>query len=383
MDGGNFDQSQVKVLQSIVISVGHKARSLHEWWHTLGQTSIYLAMQTSALVVSTLLTAVLTYLVVSRRLKESYPALAIWFIPKWVTGVTIWLKALSNAVQDYALLGMYIPGISNGMDAAEGCLAGTICESGDFLSLSQPLYTGHGCVGTALKDAIGLIQDAMLCAYLLLHVVPDFGSGKLMKGVVVAPFLSVCVSVLLHVKETCLPEDLILNNGERMQRTWQMRIFEPRRIDPATAKFIWLLHTVALVLLALWAWKHRQSYIDTLRGSAEAGYGWIKTLLVMYAIPPAVMAVLVHVQIRTCDMNTVTSTCPLWLHALFGSIYSFVTPLLDIWPGLVLIVQRLRLPDTILPVAQEKESRDRDVRAVSIAPSQEDSGGSLGCCGIR
>ncbi|RPD68003.1 hypothetical protein L226DRAFT_617784 [Lentinus tigrinus ALCF2SS1-7] len=163
-----------------------------------------------------------------------------------------------------------------------------------------------------------------------------------------------------------------------MQRTWHMRLFEPRGIDPTTGKFIWLSHKVALVVLALWAWKHRQSLIYTLKGSTEAGYGWIMSLLIMYAIPPAVMAVLQYAQ---SSFNALSSTSPLWLYALFCGIYAFVTPLLDIWIGLVLIVQRLRLPDTILPVAQEKESRD--VSAVSIAPSQADSGGSLGCCGIR
>ncbi|RPD53779.1 hypothetical protein L226DRAFT_576776 [Lentinus tigrinus ALCF2SS1-7] len=64
MDGGHLDQSQVKVLQSVVTSAGDKARSLHTWWNTLGRTLIYLAMETSALAVFTVLTAVLTYLVV-------------------------------------------------------------------------------------------------------------------------------------------------------------------------------------------------------------------------------------------------------------------------------------------------------------------------------
>ncbi|KAI0715498.1 hypothetical protein C8T65DRAFT_694743 [Cerioporus squamosus] len=89
-----------------------------------GRTLVDATMLTLALGFLSLLTASLSYLVVSRRLRDSYLTLAIWVIPEWVSAVTTWITALSRAAQEYAMLGSYTFGIPSGLDAAAGCLIG-------------------------------------------------------------------------------------------------------------------------------------------------------------------------------------------------------------------------------------------------------------------
>ncbi|RPD52927.1 hypothetical protein L226DRAFT_365687 [Lentinus tigrinus ALCF2SS1-7] len=359
MDNGsghawNLDQSRAEVVKSIAESVVDSATALYPWWKTLGHTLVEASLLTCAISFLTLLTAGLTYLVVSRRLKDSYLTLAIWVIPEWLTATTTWMKAVSRVAQDYAVLGCYIPGVRAGMTTVASCLAGTDCVQGNIDWMVRPMYTAHGCVGTTLLAANVLIQEGVLCALVLFIVLPEFSSGKVLKGIVVAPFLAACVSAAANMKKVCLPSDIVLDSSGviRIQRMWQ--IFDPRGVDRTTASLTKLSHMVALFVLMLWIWRHRQGFVAQLRGSTEDGFGWIKPILIMYATSPVVLATLRFVQ-RTYYNGGSPRDGSMWAYAFFSAAYSIVPPLMGMWPGLVMIYHRLKMPDSILPVTQAKD----------------------------
>ena len=86
----------------------------------------------------------------SRSHKDSYLTLAVWVVPEWVSAATTWLTRLSSVAQDYALLGSYIRNIRTGMTTVSSCISGEECIQGDSNARTTPLYTGHGCFGTAM-----------------------------------------------------------------------------------------------------------------------------------------------------------------------------------------------------------------------------------------
>ncbi|RPD52945.1 hypothetical protein L226DRAFT_564026 [Lentinus tigrinus ALCF2SS1-7] len=359
MDNGsghawNLDQSRVENVESIAGSLADNARALYPWWNNLGYTLVEASMLTCAFGFLTLLAARLSYVIVSRRLKDSYLTLAIWIIPEWLTATTRWMKALSRIAQEHALLGIYIPGIQIGMNTMASCLAGKDCVRGPNADWKiMPAYTAHGCVSTALLATNVLIHEGVLCALVLFIVLPEFNSGRVLKGIVVAPFLAACVSaIIVNVKKVCLPGDIILDSGLRIQGVWE--IFEPGAIDPTTASLTRLSHLVALFVLALWIWKHRQGFVAQLSGSTEQGFGWVKPLLVMYVTPPVVIAALQFVQ-RIYHKGGSPRDGPMWAYALFSAAYSVVPPLMGMWPGLVMIYHRLKMPDSILPITRAKD----------------------------
>ena len=117
------------------------------------------------------------------------------------------------------------------------------------------------------------------------------------------------VSAALNSKNVCIPPDIVLG-GLVLRQVWV--VFEPLRIDTTTAMFARLSHMVTLLVLGMWIWyvrrllnssgipsldfifygrRYRYGFIAQLSGTTEYGYQWVKPLLVMYGIPPAVGAV--------------------------------------------------------------------------------------------
>ncbi|TFK83156.1 hypothetical protein K466DRAFT_589971 [Polyporus arcularius HHB13444] len=344
-----FDDARLEVVESIVASMTENARALYPWWRNLGLTLIDATMLTLSLGFLTLLTSILTYLVVSRRLRDSYLTLAIWVIPEWVSAVTTWIVALSRAAQEYALLGSYIPGIRGGVDAVAACVTGMDCIRNGFDPQPKPVYVGHGCVGTALLTGNVLIQEGVLCALVLFYTLPEHPwQGKLMRSVVIAPFLAACVSAAINVRKVCWPGNIILGNGMRIKAQWE--VFDPRGIDPTTGKLTQLSHMLVLAVLAMSVWKHRHAYIAHLSGTTEMGYGWVRPLLFMNVLPPAVVNGLSYAR----KSYNIGRDSPIWLYTLFSAAYSILPSLMGMWPGLVMIFHNLRMPESILPVTQVK-----------------------------
>ncbi|RPD52948.1 hypothetical protein L226DRAFT_617685 [Lentinus tigrinus ALCF2SS1-7] len=349
----------VEVIESIAASMVDNARALDPWWHFLGRTLMDVTLLTLALGFLTFLTAVLSYLVISRRLRDSYLTLGIWVIPEWVTAATTWITAISRAAQEYAVLGSYIPTVCTGTDALSSCLVGSNCIRGAVEPQHKPIYTGHGCVGTALLTGNVLIQEGVLCALVLFFILPEHNLRKMIRGVVVAPFLAACVSAVLNVQKVCFPGDIITETGFRIKREWE--IFDPHGIDPTTAKLTNLSHMVTLAVLALWVWKYRNAFVAQLNGSTENGYSWIRPLLIVCAVPPAVITGLNYLS-QTYNRGV---DGPIWAYFLFATAYSSLPPLMGMWPGVAMICWRLTMPENILPVTQGKE----DIHLTPSPPS--------------
>ncbi|RPD53783.1 hypothetical protein L226DRAFT_541076 [Lentinus tigrinus ALCF2SS1-7] len=340
------DGSRLKEIDSIVVSLANHGRALYPWWHNLGRTLIEVTTLTSALGFFTLLTGILIYLVVRRRVKELYIASAIWIVPQWVSVATAWMTALSQAAQQYALLGSYIPAISTGTFTVAVRLGGSHVKNGqgDIYSQIKPAYTGHGCVGAALHAAKSLMSEGALCIVVLFFVLPEFGHRRAMRGVVIAPFLAACVSAALNVTKLCSPrEAVVLESSMAVKRIWE--IFEPRGMDPVTTTLTRLCHIVLLFTLVLWAWKHWRSLYAILNS-----YGSLRAFLVLNVIPLAAIAVVQYFKSGSPRES------PAWAFALISAADSFMLPLMGMWPGLVFIIYRLRMPDDILPIVRGKDA---------------------------
>ncbi|KAI0636944.1 hypothetical protein C8Q77DRAFT_1095262 [Trametes polyzona] len=327
--------SIVSGLADIGLSARHEAYALDARYYTVRNLIIDSVARTISLCLFTFIVAATVYIVISRRWKDAIGAIIlISVLPDSLSTFTTWVGTLSELAQAYALMEHSVIGVKNAIEAIDRCALIGQCED-PYPTAGKPAYIGHGCVGTGLIAAHAIIEIAVLHASMGIFIQNKPGNKVIYGSILLVPFLATCASAIMHVKNVCSPDPIIFDSGlgVRLERGWE--VFRPHNLDSTTFRLLQLSRFVALPLVIYLVWKTREEYAS-LRDSATRS-DLLRWTAMTYIVPVAIRSGWVWLH-KTYAYDP---SWPVLRHIFFSCGNSLLYPLLDIYPGLAILIQRL------------------------------------------
>ncbi|KAI0831330.1 hypothetical protein BC628DRAFT_1353243 [Trametes gibbosa] len=377
--GEGLDLTSAEVsaqLSDLALATRVRIFDLNAHWYEVRNSVIDTVARTLALGLFTSIAVGTLYTVISKKWRGGTAAIILLSIlPDCISTWTVWLAALSKIAHDHAMLGTAADDIGSQVDGFATCIDDfELCFDPPISHI--PLYTNHGCVCTALIATDAILQVAALCGCISVYLLvrrPLRTGPKLMGALVFLPFLAACASAIMHVKSVCWPAHPVLPDGVRVAQEWT--VSDPQDLDDATARLTMLTRIMSLILVASYVWEARSMYVEQLR-DATIRNRWLYWLGVTFIVPVCVN----EAWRRLCDAyEEEESGWPVFQHAFFSFGNAILVPLMDIYPGLAFLVQKIADNEvgdegTVIPMAAEKPGTAETAPSFSPPPIRSDTG---------
>ncbi|KAH9854254.1 hypothetical protein C2E23DRAFT_820150 [Lenzites betulinus] len=299
---------------------------------------------TLALGVFTVITFAVLYTIRSKKYRDGLvSAVLLFVVSDFVTCFITWLGMISRLIETFGVLAAEIStSVTLLRDvlalSCSDCLNDPQCRSPYPTSRldSQPPYTGHGCVGSALAATDTVLHAAVLVGCVAFTYLPpkQLRLGVALGVVLCAPFLVACASAVKHVRGICWPELYDFSASTPSTREWG--VSDARPLDAFSVKLLSYSRTIAKLLAVYHLWESRDSIGRYLRTQTD----FVRTMFIVYGVPA-----IVTMGWRTFRRAYATEwhvERPALKYALISAGDALIIPLMNMYPGLVLIAQRVR-----------------------------------------
>ncbi|KAI0336563.1 hypothetical protein GY45DRAFT_412226 [Cubamyces sp. BRFM 1775] len=343
-------------------AMNRRIRALGPEWYTLRSSMTDVVAQTFSLGVFMAIFAVVAYILISKRWRDSTTIIILFFfVPDYITLVIGWLFTLSRVIQIYAVLDGDMAFIRGEYDnLVENAIYWNAPRyTVDSGSLG---YVMHGCVATTLVTADALMRVAVLCGFVLWSFTRGNNRKSWVTAALVAvPFLAACASAALHVYSTCGTEGSTPSDSNQ---AWAA-VTSPIYMDPTTAKLTKVSTLISTVLFVQWLWEDRAAIKEQLSGGGSMEI--MRYLGTTYLLPIFVNELWASFYRSHGSVNNNTALG----YAFFSTMNSLIPPLTGIYPGLAIVYRRLTHS---LPMPSNDPKAGVDLEQPSLSSALDVSG---------
>ncbi|KAI0362129.1 hypothetical protein OH77DRAFT_1416356 [Trametes cingulata] len=321
---------------------------------------------TVSLAFLTFVVAAVACVVISKKSVDflTMTLLTISIVPDWVSVSTSWAATLSRAAQDYAIVSGKLTDISVLSGHLLHCAARPECIRSYTATLaSKPQYTGHGCLATALLAIDVVMRRAILSGAMSAMLLRS--KRVVIGGLLLVPVLASCVSMVVHIKETCWPGAIAQVGNLSVRQAWA--VSGPRQLDTTTAELVKLSGNLSIAAGVYHIWGERDAINAYFKmGSKGAGLRRACWLFMILVLP---MCIARAWRSFYSSYDGGRSSQSILVYALFTAADSLVPRLMSMLPGLVSLACPLGSSgDSCQNVAMDKPAA---AAAPTDVPSQE------------
>ncbi|KAI0831329.1 hypothetical protein BC628DRAFT_750144 [Trametes gibbosa] len=348
--------------------------NLDRQWLGVRTTIIDTVTYTLALGIYTVIASAVLYTVISRKYRDGLATTVLLIVlSSFVTSFTVWLGVVSRLIEAYGVLATEI--YSSG-DLARSILIQACtdvpneseCKNAYTPSKldRQPAYTGHGCIGTALTATDHIMHVAVLVGCVAFSHIrqKQFWIRAISIVLLCAPFLAACGSAVKHVRDTCWPD--LYSTPTYTPIRGKCGTFNPRALDASTARLLGFARTMATLLVVRDIWETRGAIGRLLRIQTEF---W-RRLVVVYV--PSAAVYIGWRMFRQAYATEWPIARPPLKYAMISAGDALLIPFMNMYPGLVILVQRVRSSDSESEKPEPADvERPKGLEPVSDLPLEE------------
>ncbi|KAH9901410.1 hypothetical protein C8Q73DRAFT_244219 [Cubamyces lactineus] len=324
--------SQLRDFYGTGNAMDRRIRALSPEWYTLRSSMTDALAHTFSLGIFMSVFAVVAYILISKRWRDSTAAIVLFFlVPDCITVVMGWLFTLSRVAQIYSVLDGDMAFIRSGYDhLVESVLS---WDPPRLEANDGPLgYVMHRCVATALFTTDALMRTAVLCGFVLWSLTRGKDRRSwVAAALVVVPCLAACVSATIHVYSICGPEGSTPNS---LREAWAAAT-TPIYIDATTMKLTKLSTLISTALFVQWLWQDRAAIKAQLSG--DGSFQLMRYLGLTFLLPVLVNEWWASIYNSHGNVNNNTALS----YAFFSVMNSVIPQLTGICPGLSFVYRRL------------------------------------------
>ncbi|OJT04324.1 hypothetical protein TRAPUB_4958 [Trametes pubescens] len=346
-----------------------------EWlWFDIRNNIIDVVTRTIGLGLFTSIAAISLYIVISKKWKDGVSAIIlVSVLPDCMSQFGLWLAMLSRLAQMYSAMYANILDTSAMAASIPPCILNYQCGDEYSPKLHEPEYTSHRCFGTAFMAADPLMHAAVVCVSTAVFLLHRKKFGLVTGSLLFTPLLAAFVSAAMHVRSACLPETVVDEDGniEYVTADWSdWEVFNPKAVNDITARLALLTRVIPLLLVVYHFWSIRDA-IRVQIGDSEARRRWTYWLAVTYVLPALVTEG--WRSLGSAYNSEEDPYMPVLKYAVFSAGDAILVPLMMVYPGLALLVQKIWhcTPEGHREDAPAQEKLDTSASAPSPSASDD------------